>query len=85
MGENYAYMDADEVMELQDIKVGGITRAKTWFLRKQYTRFTELLSLLVESYAVPLRVFYRSSTSNREKLVEEPNLFRNDKQIYMQR
>ena len=29
MGENYAYMDADEVMELQDIKVGGITRAKT--------------------------------------------------------
>lgn len=28
MGENYAYMDADEVMELQDIKVGGITRAK---------------------------------------------------------
>lgn len=25
MGENYAYMDADEVMELQDIKVGGIT------------------------------------------------------------
>ena len=60
-------------------------RAKTWFLRKQYTHFTELLSLLVESYAVPLRVFYRSSTSNREKLVEEPNLFRNDKQIYMQR
>ena len=34
------------------------TSAKTWFLRKQYTRFTELLSLLVESYAVPLRVFY---------------------------
>ena len=29
MGKNYAYMDADEVMELQDIKVGGITRAKT--------------------------------------------------------
>ena len=29
MGENYAYMDADEVMELHDIKVGGITRAKT--------------------------------------------------------
>ncbi|SCH85086.1 Uncharacterised protein [uncultured Clostridium sp.] len=29
MGENYAYMDADEVMELQDIKVSGITRAKT--------------------------------------------------------
>ena len=29
MGENYAYMDADEVMELQDIKAGGITRAKT--------------------------------------------------------
>ena len=29
MGENYAYMDADEVMELLDIKVGGITRAKT--------------------------------------------------------
>lgn len=29
MGENYAYMDADEVMELQDIKVGGIIRAKT--------------------------------------------------------
>ena len=29
MGENYAYMDADEVMELQDIKVGGIARAKT--------------------------------------------------------
>ena len=29
MGENYAYMDADEVMELKDIKVGGITRAKT--------------------------------------------------------
>ena len=29
MGENYAYMDADEVMGLQDIKVGGITRAKT--------------------------------------------------------
>ena len=29
MGENYAYMDADEVMELQDIKVVGITRAKT--------------------------------------------------------
>ena len=28
MGENYAYMDADEVMELQDIKVGGITRCK---------------------------------------------------------
>lgn len=26
MGENYAYMDADEVMELQDIKVGGIVR-----------------------------------------------------------
>ena len=34
------------------------TSAKTWFLRKQYTRFTELLSLLVESYAVHLRVFY---------------------------
>ena len=29
MGENYAYMDVDEVMELQDIKVGGITCAKT--------------------------------------------------------
>ena len=29
MGENYAYMDADEVMELHDIKVGEITRAKT--------------------------------------------------------
>ena len=29
MGENYAYMDADEVMELQDIKVCEITRAKT--------------------------------------------------------
>ena len=29
MGENYAYMDADEVMEVQDIKVGEITRAKT--------------------------------------------------------
>ena len=29
MGENYAYMDADEVMELQDIKVGGITCAKS--------------------------------------------------------
>ena len=29
MGENYAYMDADEVMELPDINVGGITRAKT--------------------------------------------------------
>ena len=29
MGENYAYMDADEVMELQDIKDGGINRAKT--------------------------------------------------------
>ena len=29
MGENYAYMDADEEMELQDIKVGEITRAKT--------------------------------------------------------
>ena len=29
MGENYAYMDADEVMELPDIKVGGITCAKT--------------------------------------------------------
>ena len=29
MGENYAYLDADEVMELQDIKVAGITRAKT--------------------------------------------------------
>ena len=29
MGENYAYMDADEVMELQDITVSGITRAKT--------------------------------------------------------
>ena len=29
MGENYVYMDADEVMELQDIKVSGITRAKT--------------------------------------------------------
>ena len=28
MGENYAYMDADEVMELQDIKVSGITREK---------------------------------------------------------
>ena len=26
---NDAYMDADEVMELQDIKVGEITRAKT--------------------------------------------------------
>ena len=29
MGENYAYMDADEGMELQGIKVGEITRAKT--------------------------------------------------------
>ena len=29
MGEDYAYMHATEVMELQDIKVGGITRAKT--------------------------------------------------------
>ena len=29
MGENYAYMDADEVMELQDIKVGEITRGNT--------------------------------------------------------
>ena len=29
MGGNYAYMDADEVMKLQDIKIGGITRAKT--------------------------------------------------------
>ena len=29
MGENYAYMDADEVVEFQDIKVSGITRAKT--------------------------------------------------------
>ena len=29
MGENYAYMDSDELMELQDIKVGEITRAKT--------------------------------------------------------
>lgn len=28
MGENYAYMDADEVMELQDIKVGGINPCK---------------------------------------------------------
>ena len=29
MGGNYAYMDEDNLMELQDIKVGGITRAKT--------------------------------------------------------
>ena len=29
MGENYAYMDADEVMELQDIKVGGKKKKKT--------------------------------------------------------
>ena len=29
MGENYAYMDADEVMELHDIKVGEIKKKKT--------------------------------------------------------
>ena len=29
MGENYAYMDADEVMEFQDFKVGALNRATT--------------------------------------------------------